>query len=303
MFGSKLGKWAQLGFSGVAACGSELQPRGGNLAVAGRVHHSGSAMSGTDLKNRELIAEGPAIILVEPQLGQNIGMVARAMANFGLAELRLVNPRDGWPSSEAERAASGAIHVIEGARVFATLNEAIADLDWVLATTARPRDMIKPVLGPDEAAGDLRRRFNNGGKCGVLFGRERWGLNNEEIARCDAIVTYPVNPAFASLNIAQAVLLLAHEWMKTSGADPARDRFERQETSPAPRGMLEELADHLESALDAAGYFYPADRRERMALTVRNILVNMQLSEQEVQTLRGVVAALEGRRRKKDAKK
>lgn len=255
-------------------------------------------MSGTDLKNKQLIAEGPAIILVEPQLGQNIGMVARAMANFGLAELRLVNPRDGWPSEEAARAASGAVHVIEGASVHPDLTSAVADLDWLLATTARPRDMIKPVLGPSEAAADLRRRFDAGGKSGVLFGRERWGLNNDEIALADAIVTYPVNPAFASLNIAQAVLLLAYEWLKQSGSDPAREGFGRQEAPNAPRGQLAALADHMEDALDKAGYFFPEDRRERMAMTVRNILVNMQLSEQEVQTLRGVVAALEGRRRK-----
>ncbi|MGB7337067.1 MAG: RNA methyltransferase, partial [Salaquimonas sp.] len=156
-------------------------------------------MSGTDLKNKTLITEGPAIILCEPQLGQNIGMVARAMANFGLHELRLVKPRDGWPSEYATKAAAGALHVVEAAKIYETVEEAVSDLNFLLATTARPRDMIKVVRGPEEAALDLRRRFKADQKSGILFGRERWGLNNDEIALADEIVTFPVNPAFASL--------------------------------------------------------------------------------------------------------
>ncbi len=256
-------------------------------------------MSGTDLKNKTLIAEGPAIILCEPQLGQNIGMVARAMANFGLAELRLVNPRDGWPSEYAQKAASGAIHVIDNASVHDSLEDAIGDLTFVIATTARPRDMIKPVRGPQEAALDLRRRFVDGEKTGILFGRERWGLNNDEIALCDEIVTFPVNPAFASLNIAQAVLLIAYEWMKTAEKDLSREAFPIDDRPVAERKHLTGLMDHIEESLDEAGYFFPPERRERMAQTVRNIFVHMKLREQEIQTLRGVVAALEGRRRKR----
>lgn len=256
-------------------------------------------MSGTDLKNKPLIAEGPAVILCEPQLGQNIGMVARAMANFGLAELRLVSPRDGWPNEYAEKAASGAIHVIEGATVHDSVEEAIADLKFVIATTARPRDLIKPVRGPEEAAADLRRRFAGGEKTGILFGRERWGLNNDEITLCDEIVTFPVNPAFASLNIAQAVLLMSYEWLKTADKDLSRDAFAVDARPVADRHHLVGLMDHIENSLDEAGYFFPPERRERMAQTVRNIFVHMKLKEQEIQTLRGVVAALEGRRRKR----
>lgn len=264
-------------------------------------------MAGTDLKTRKLIAEGPAIILVEPQLGENIGMVARAMANFGLAELRLVNPRDGWPNPDAVKASAGAVHVVEGARVFETPGEAVGDLHYVAATTARARDMIKPVHGPLEAAINLRARFTRGEATGILFGRERWGLNNDEIALADAIVTFPVNPAFASLNIAQAVLLVAYEWMKSGlsadapaeAADRAPSDSARGELALARRSELLGLADHLEAALEESGYFHPPARRERMAQILRNILTNMKLDKQEVQTLRGVVAALEGRHKKR----
>ncbi len=254
-------------------------------------------MSGTDLKNKTLIAEGPAIVLCEPQLGQNIGMIARAMANFGLSELRLVNPRDGWPSEFADKAAAGAMHVVEAAKVYDTVEEAVADLNFVLATTARPRDMIKIVRGPEEAATDLRRRFVRGQKCGLLFGRERWGLNNGEIALADEIVTFPVNPAFASLNIAQAVLLISYEWMKTADRDLSIEAFVSEDRPIANREQLVGLMDHLEKALDRAGYFFPPARRERMAQTVRNIFVHMKLKDQEIQTLRGIVASLEGRRK------
>ena len=159
-------------------------------------------------------APAPAIILVEPQLGENIGMVARAMANFGLTELRLVNPRDGWPNDKARAAASRADHVIDGAVLFPTLTEAIADLNFVFATTARERDGFKPVRAPGEAVRALRTRGSAGQKTGILFGRERIGLENEEVALADEIVTFPVDPTFASLNIAQAVLLMSYEWMK-----------------------------------------------------------------------------------------
>jgi tRNA/rRNA methyltransferase len=224
-------------------------------------------------------------------------MVARAMANFGLGELRLVNPRDGWPSEYADKAASGAMHVIEATKVYETIEAALADLTFVAATTARPRDMIKPVRGPDEAAIDFRRRFNNGEKTGILFGRERWGLNNDEIILADEIITFPVNPAFASLNIAQAVLLTSYEWMKSAGEDPARAAFGEDARPVAERKHLVGLMDHLENSLDDAGYFFPKERRLGMAQTVRNIFVHMKLKEQEIQTLRGVIAALEGRRK------
>lgn len=249
-------------------------------------------MSGTN-REKQMIAEGPAVILVEPQLGENIGMVARAMANFGLAELRLVAPRDGWPNEKARAASSGAVHIVDAARVYDDLESAIADLRYVYATTARPRDLIKPVDGPAEAAAKLRGFFRRGTACGVLFGRERWGLQNDELALADAIVTFPVNPGFASLNIAQAVLLMAYEWMKTRGGDEAA--FRAPEAPPAPRQDLVSLLEHLEGALDEANYFHPPEKREKMLLNLKNIFTHAGLKEQEIRTLRGVIAALERR--------
>ena len=253
-------------------------------------------MSGTD-HQQERIAEGPAVILVEPQLGENIGMVARAMANFGLVELRLVAPRDGWPNPRANAAASGADYIVEAAKVYETLGEAIADLNHVYATTARPRDMIKPVLGPAEAAATMRTQFEAGATTGMLFGRERWGLNNDEIAVCDAIVTFQVNPAFASLNIAQAVLLMAHEWLKTREVEGRRTNRESFtiEGTPARRQDLAALLSHLEAALEEARYFHPPERRERMWQNLTGIFTHAGLKEEEIRTLHGVIAALERR--------
>src|SRR5690606_14387532 len=169
-------------------------------------------MAGTDRSLEPTLGPCPAIILCEPQLGENSGTTARAMANFGLWDLRLVRPRDGWPNEKAIAAASRADHVIERVRVFATTEEAIADLSLVYATTARRRDLQKPVFGPEEASQRIISRLPTGGGAGSLIGRERWGLYNEEVAISDAIVTLPVEAAFASLNIAQAVLILAYEW-------------------------------------------------------------------------------------------
>ena len=179
-------------------------------------------MSGTDFQHA---AAGPAIILVEPQLGENIGMVARAMANFGLSELRLVNPRDGWPSEKARAAASRADHVIDAVTVFDDLASAVADLNFVFATTARQRDGFKSVRGPVEAGRALRARHIIGQRTGILFGRERFGLYNDEVGLADEIVTFPVDPGFSSLNIAQAVLLMSYEWMKSGLEDETDDQF------------------------------------------------------------------------------
>ena len=253
---------------------------------------SETAMSETE-KDSMLICEGPAIVLVEPQLGENIGMVARAMANFGLGELRLVNPRDGWPSEKARAAASRADHVIDAVTVHSTLLEAIGDLHFVYATTARPRDMIKKVETPEEAARNLRQLFQSGAKTGILFGRERWGLDNEEVATADAIVTFPVNPAFSSLNIAQAVLLMSYEWLKTGSV--ALRGSERPVPRPAERRDLEGLYRHLVSALDDANYFHPPEKREKMELNLQNIVFRAGFAEQEIRTLRGVIASLERR--------
>jgi tRNA/rRNA methyltransferase len=249
-------------------------------------------MAGTN-SERQLLAEGPAIILVEPQMGENIGMVARAMANFGLGDLRLVNPRDGWPNEKAQAAASKADHVIEGTRVFDTLEEAIADLNFVYATTARERDGYKPVRSPVAAAQTLRAKFAAGEGTGILFGRERWGLNNEEVALADEIVTFPVNPAFASLNIAQAVLLMSYEWMKSGMEDLSAVPFQAVEQRPSTKEQLFGLFDQLEEALDSRNYFHPAGKKPKMVDNLRAVLSRRAFTEQEISVLRGVISSLD----------
>jgi len=237
--------------------------------------------------------QGPAIILVEPQLGENIGMVARAMANFGLGELRLVAPRDGWPNEKALAASSRATHVVESARLFATVTDAIADLSFVFATTARERDGFKPVRGPVEAGGALRARSRAGERTGILFGRERWGLSNEEVGLADEIVTFPVDPEFASLNIAQAVLLMAYEWTKSGMEDPHATRFTGPETRPAEKAELTSLFEHLEAALKARGYFRPAAKMPKMVDRLRAVLTRPGFTSGELKVLRGIVTSLD----------
>ncbi|WP_119258344.1 RNA methyltransferase [Shinella zoogloeoides] len=249
-------------------------------------------MAGTN-SERTLIAEGPAIILVHPQLGENIGMVARAMANFGLAELRLVNPRDGWPSEKAISAASKADHVIEAAKVYPSLEEAVSDLEFVYATTARDRYGYKEVRSPVVAADDLRTRFRAGQKTGILFGRERTGLTNEEIALADELVTFPVNPAFASLNLAQAVLLMSYEWMKSGLASVEDTPFDALPQRPAKKEELQGLFDHVEETLDARGYFRPAEKKPKLVENLRAILTRPSFTGTEIQVLRGIVSCLD----------
>ena len=237
----------------------------------------------------------PAVILVEPQLAENIGMAARAMANFGLAELRLVSPRNGWPKKGAHSAASGATHILEAAKLYGSVREAIADLNFVFATTARERGQMKRVFGPDEAAREMRGRLQAGQGVGVLFGRERVGLENDEVSLADAILTFPVDPRFSSVNLAQAVLLVGYEWHKhaTGGALP----FETERRSPpAPREMVLSFFDYVEAELEAVN-FYPEDKKPVMARNMRDIFHRLELSEQEVRTLRGAFRAIaEGRR-------
>ncbi len=249
-------------------------------------------MSGPD-GERRLIAEGPAIVLVEPQLGENIGMVARAMANFGLAELRLVNPRDGWPNEKARAAASRADHVIDAATVFPDTAAAVADLHYVVATTARARDNFKPVRGPVDAGRELRGRFVAGQKTGILFGRERFGLYNEEVALADQIVTFPVNPGFASLNIAQAVLLMSYEWMKSGLEEPSATAFAGPAFEPAEKRKLQGLLGHVEAALDARGYFRPPEKKPKMLDNLKAVLTRPGFSDAEIDVLRGVVTSLD----------
>lgn len=236
---------------------------------------------------------GPAVILVEPQLGENIGMVARAMANFGLAELRLVNPRDGWPNEAARATASRADHVIDGATLYATAAEAVGDLQLVFATTARQRDNFKPVKGPVEAGRDLRAAARDGRRAGILFGRERFGLYNEEVALADAIVTFPVDPTFASLNIAQAVLLMSYEWRKAGQAREEDTVFAGPDFVPAERHHVTGLLAHLEAALEARGYFRPAAKKPKMLDNLASVLTRPGFTEAEIKVLRGVVASLD----------
>ncbi|PLW78802.1 RNA methyltransferase [Cohaesibacter celericrescens] len=235
----------------------------------------------------------PVIILVEPQLGENIGTAARAMANFGVTDLRLVRPRDGWPSEKARNAASRADHVIEKTKIFETLEEALADLDYVLATTARQRDMLKPVRHPVEAAQVMRQTIKEGGKVGVMFGRERWGLENDEIVLANEILTLPVDPNFSSLNIAQAVLIICYEWRMSGNEREAALPFETPDVQRASKEEMVGLFEHLEQALDEASFFRPAERRVHMVRNLRTILQKGDWAEQEVRTLRGVVAALQ----------
>lgn len=249
-------------------------------------------MAGTN-SERKLLAEGPAIILVEPQLGENIGMVARAMANFGLAELRLVNPRDGWPSEKAQAAAAKADHVIEATKVYDTLEAAVADLNFVFATTARQRDGFKEVRSPVTAAQMLRQHFNADQKTGILFGRERWGLTNEEVALADEIVTFPVNPAFASLNIAQAVLLMSYEWMKSGMEDIAATPFQAVDQKAATKGQLLGFVHQIEEALDARNYFHPPTKVPKMIDNLRAVLSRPGFTEPEISVLRGVITSLD----------
>lgn len=253
---------------------------------------------------------GPAVILVEPQLGENIGMAARAMANFSLNDLRLVAPRDGWPSKEAYSAASGATWIIERARVFTDVSEAVADLNYVCATTARTRDSVKQVLAPQSAATEISERIGRNESCGILFGPEQAGLENDDIALCDALVMAPVNPKFASLNLAQAVLIIGYEWLKQqqSGAlgretefdGPAREGLQMQRTRPATSAEMVGFFEHLERELDISGFLQPLEKRPQMVRNLRNMFQRMGASEQEVRTLRGVVSSLTRAHRHRD---
>ena len=238
----------------------------------------------------------PAIVLVAPQLGENVGTAARAMANFGLSDLRLVKPREGWPNDKGIAAASGADRVLESIRTFASVAEAIADLGLVYATTARAREVAKPVTGPREAAGTIRGFATEGRRCGVMFGPERAGLTNEDLSFADEILTFPVDPGFPSINLAQAVLLFGYEW-RLAGFDAGTRVLPLADArpEPAPKEDMIRLFEHFESALDAAGFFRPPEKRQHMVEGLRSMLQRAGFSEQEVRTLRGVITALERR--------
>jgi tRNA/rRNA methyltransferase len=227
------------------------------------------------------------MVLVRPQLGENIGTVARAMLNFGLTELRLVAPRDGWPNPDAGPTASGADVVLEGAKVYPTTAEAVADCAHVYATTVRKRGVTRPVLTPEVAA---RQIHAHAGRSAVLFGAERSGLETDDVARANAIVTVPINPAFASLNLAQAVILIAYEWSKTQHLpQPTAEEL----LPPARQEELDGLIAHFEELLQPRGYFLPPSRAATTRRTLRGMLTKPGWNHLEVRTLRGVLSYLE----------
>ena len=233
----------------------------------------------------------PVIILVVPQMGENIGATARAMANFALSELRLVRPRDGWPNPAAVPMAAGATGILDNVQVFGSTEEAIADLNYVVATTARPRGMVKPVLTSRETGVELRQRAGAGERTGILFGGERSGLDNDDVVLADAITTIPTSPDFSSINIAQAVLLSGYEWF-VSAAPGSDVPAENERTRPATKDELVGMMEHLERELDDAGFFRPPEKRPSMIRNLRNLWQRADLREQDIRTLRGIIVAL-----------
>ncbi|MCY7340033.1 MAG: RNA methyltransferase [Sphingomonas bacterium] len=231
-------------------------------------------------------AQGPIIILVRPQLGQNIGKAARAMLNFGLTEMRLVSPRDGWPNPEAGPAASGADVVLEQAQLFDSVQDAIADCSTVYASTVRRRDLIMPTIGPEKMARDLA---GSSGRSAILFGPERSGLESDDVALATKIVTVPINPDFGSLNLAQAVILLAYEWSR--GVALAQPTVKQPEPV-APMAELEGMIGQLDQALDQAGYYYPPDKTPTTRNAIRTIMTKPGWSSRELKMVRGMIRAL-----------
>jgi tRNA/rRNA methyltransferase len=253
-------------------------------------------MAGTD-HSRASASGGPAIILVEPQLGENIGTAVRAMLNCGLDDLRLVRPRDGWPSDKAIAAASGADSVLAKAQLFPSVEAAIGGLVHVYAATARDRYMVKRELTPRRAAVEMRGFLAAGEACGVLFGPERTGLVNDQIALADTVLTVPLNPAFSSLNLAQAVLIIGYEWF-TAGAEPRSETLHTGHSRPANKAELLRFFEHFEEALDQSGFLRHADKRPSMTRNLRNLFQRAGCTEQELRTLHGVITAFIGPRKR-----
>lgn len=248
----------------------------------------------------EATSQAPLIILVRPQLGENIGKAARAMLNFGLTEMRLVAPRDGWPNPSAGPAAAGADIVLEKAQLFDTLADAIADCSHVYATTVRKRGVTKPVMTPEEAASEIAR---TPGRSAIIFGPERSGLETDDVAVARTIITVPINPEFGSLNLAQAVILCAYEWSKQAGKSPSSGEALASPTItdlgvPAPQEELDGMIAQLDEMLVQAGYFFPPDRTTATRRTLRNLLTKPGWNHFEVRTLRGVFSSLDRPRRR-----
>jgi len=254
-------------------------------------------MSGTDRRiNTEGLPErGPVVVLLQPQLGENVGMVARAMLNTGLTEMRLVAPRDGWPNPAAWKSASGADAVLDRAELYDTTAAATGDLDLVYATSTRPRGLVQRVLDPREAAARAKVAVSAGHRVGLIFGPERSGLTNDDLALADAVVSVPLNPGFSSLNLAQAVLILGYEWFRAERPLPA-ERMTRNGARPATKAELNNFMTRLEVKLDEAGFLRPPEKRPGMVNNLRALFGRMELTEPEVNTLHGIVSALGYRR-------
>ena len=252
-------------------------------------------MSGTD---HSAVADwqgpGPVLVLVRPQMGENIGAAARGMWNFGLDRLRLVAPRDGWPNERAVAMASGAGQVLDQVQVAADVPGAIGDLNFVFATTARGRELTKEVYSPESAMVLARALIDDGQRVGVMFGPERSGLENEDVARANASISVPVNPAFGSLNLAQCVLLMGYEWRKSIGT--VAEVMEMRRTRFANRLEVEKLVEHLMEKLDAVGFFFPAAKAPGMRENLRNMFGRLPLSDADVKTIHGIFRALAEKR-------
>jgi len=247
--------------------------------------------AGTDKTKRWIETPAPIVVLVEPQLGENIGAAARAMANFGLSRLRLVKPQQGWPNERARVMAAGADRILDGAALYDNLSAAIGDCSFVLATTARNHDQAKPVISADAAAAEMAPRVADGETVAIIFGRERIGLENHEVALADRIVTLPVNPAFASLNLAQAVVIVAYEWFKCAGGGDLPFSMP-QKSPPAPKQQLDALFSDIERELERVEFFRPEEKRGTMSVNLRNIFQRMAPTQQDIRTLHGVINAI-----------
>lgn len=248
----------------------------------------------------EALSPAPVVILCRPQLGENVGTTARAMLNFGLVELRLVRPDCGWPNAKAVAAASGATEVLNRLEMFPSLEAAIGDLHHVLATTARSRELRKPIMTGESAAGELRRLVGEGRRVGLVFGPERTGLTNDELLLADALVSVPLNPAFSSLNLAQAVLLLGYEWFK-AGDDTPAVQPPPGEDPPATKAEVDGVLDHLLGELDAIDYFRAADRRISLARTIKVMIERRGWTRPEIHLMRGIIKDLVRGRRARQA--
>ena len=236
-------------------------------------------------------APHPAVILVNPQMGENIGAACRAMLNFGLTELRLVAPRDGWPNPASFSMAAGATQRLESAKVYDTTAEAVADLTYLMSATARRREMEVPVIGTSDAGPMFHAWQNAGHKTGVLFGPEKAGLTNDDVVLTDYILTYPINPAFQSLNLAQAVGVFAYIWKSSEGATPP-EFFQKTISEPASREDLVRMFEHLEDELQKSGFFFPESKTDLMRRNIRAPFTRAKMTEQEVRTMRGMIKAL-----------